>query len=228
MPHYFHLLRPCLVIMGITLGTLHGWSGTETKGDHAIFHGTLMSHENPKKVLNVTNIGIGKNRESTQVVKLYEMPQKPADTSKLKIIIPVNPYKELTTTDLDLMKIASIEVPETKPWIWNRPADDKRSAPVIAYEFREIVVTWKDSSKMHYLIELGTENTTTPLKVFCDIINEQAANAQKQDEAEFCTGIKKIDLKKNGAPFPAIKKLSVDGYCYEKPQDASAITKKEK
>lgn len=217
------MIKQFLVLIAITsAGHLNCLGGPEAKNTDVVLFGTLTSHEN--NTFNITNISIGRSRDSNQKITLYEKPEKPIG-AVTKINMTVNPFKDLTTTDLDLLKISKIEVPEPNTsWLWRKPTDNARTAPNSAYEFIEVVITWQDKQRMSYLLELGVENTTTPVKVFCDTI-EQNPSTKTTDNPVFCVGIKKTDLVKKGAPFPAIKHLEIKGNCYELPNNATAVKK---
>ena len=201
-----------------------GWSGKDAEGEKPVFFGRLTSFEG--NTFNVTNISIGRSRGGDRTVTLYEMP-KQKTAGKDKVLIDGNPYHDLTTTELDLLKVKKIEVPspQTK-WIWEKPKEEKRS-PTVSYEFIELVVTWKDNQKISYLLELGTEDTTKPLKLFSDSTGQKPIGTSKDSQrAVFCTGIKATDLRKKGAPFPSIKELVIDGSCYQPPQNGAGETMK--
>lgn len=212
-----------LIVLAST--ALHGWEGNEPKGNQKIFSGQLTSQKDHQ--LNVTGIFIGKSRDVRDRVKLYEMPQKPADASGPRIMITDKNPKDSMAIDLDLTKISNISVPTSEiTWVWRDPA---KTSPSIGYEFIEVVIVWKSDGKScpksHYLVEIGTEKTTTPLKVFYYV---QACGNEVQDSVQgndttVCR-VKKQQLTKGEIAFPALKELAIDeGYCIEAPDNASTV-----
>ena len=199
---------------------LLGWSGGEPVGEKPVFFGTLTSHEG--HTFNVTNITIGRSRDGGRSVRVYEMPKKKSNGQD-RVVIAGNPYQDLTTTELDLLKVNKIVVPKPNVmWIWEKTSSDKRT-PAVSYSFIELIVTWKDNQTIHYLLELGTENTTKPLKLFCDSTDDRPiAQISDQNKTVFCSGVRATELREKGAPFPAIKELSIEGHCYEPPKNDSA------
>lgn len=207
-----------LVLMLCTNMLLVAWSGSDASGNQPVFFGKLTSHEG--RTFNVTNIMIGRSESAGRSVRVYEMPRTPASaTGKDMMMIPVNPHHDLTTTELDLLKVKKIAVPHPQTsWIWEKPATDART-PVMRYEFIELEVTWHGSQPSNYLLELGTEHTTKPVKIFCDSTNVPVSSITPGNtQPVFCVGIKQSELRKKGAPFPSIKELIIEGHCYEAPR----------
>lgn len=207
-----------LVMMLCTNMLLVAWSGSDASGNQPVFFGKLTSHEG--RTFNVTNIMIGRSESTGRSVRVYEMPRTPASAAgKDVMMIPVNPHHDLTTTELDLLKVKKIAVPHPQTsWIWEKPATDART-PVMRYEFIELEVTWHGSQPSNYLLELGTEHTTKPVKIFCDSTNVPVSSLMPGNtQPAFCVGIKQSELRKKGAPFPSIKELIIEGHCYEAPR----------
>src|SRR5579872_4589815 len=196
------------------------WSGSENAGDQPIFFGKLTSQEG--KTFNVTNIIVGRSETGGRSVRVYEMPRTAHSTAgKDKVMITLNPYQDLTTTELDLLKVKKIVVPHAQTsWIWEKKATDART-PASRYEFIELEVTWHGGQTSNYLLELGMENSSKPVKVFCDSTNNPIVAQDAQPM--FCVGIKQDELRKKGAPFPSIKELIIDGHCYKAPSTSSPV-----
>ncbi len=197
--------------------SLIGLGGPETQGEKPSFFGKLTSQFTPQ--FPVTNIVIGHSRSAPLEPALYEMPPRPEKTNDT-YTLTVNPYKELTTTKLQLINVSKIEVPEPQTvWRWTTPSNK------ITYEFIELIVTWNDNQKMHYLLELGTEKTNSPVKIFVE--TTEKLDMSKTDNM-FCPGINKANLRKEGAPLPSVKELVITGHCYQKPDNASTINRSQK
>jgi hypothetical protein len=203
-----------LLISSLSFIPLHAWKSEETKGDRPIFLGTLTTQEG--NTFNVTNITIGRNHTDHAKIILYEKPQNLAPSEKGNII-PVNPLVDLTTAVLELQKISQITVPEPHV-IWKWIKDESKRSSKLAYEYIEIMVTWRSGSTVSYLLELGPENTRRPLKIFCDVIDKKMEGV-KQEGTILCQQIQKIDLRKKGAPFPSIQSLKLDEPCYRIPKE---------
>lgn len=213
--------KQLLILMMLLNGMLGAWSGGEETGDKPIFFGKLTSQEG--RTFNVTNIVIARDQSGGRTIKLYEMPRTPGSTAgKDAVMIPGNPYQDLTTTELDLLKVKKIEVPNAQAsWIWEKPQQDKRASS-LRYEFIELRVTWKGDQTNSYLLELGTENSTKPVKVFCDSMGTTPVSTDEEKaKPMFCDGIAQTELRKKGAPFPSVKELVIDGYCYKPPKGTS-------
>ncbi len=200
--------------------SLHAWKGTEATGDLPIFAGVLTSQEG--NVFNVTNISIGRSRDSREKIMLYEMPANLKETSKGNFI-SVNPTEDLTTVQLELLKIKKIAIPHPHV-LWKWKDKDSKRAVSIAREYIELVVTWTTGSSVHYLLKLGPEDTQRPVKIFCDVIDKPLAGV-RQDGTLFCPGLKKNDLRKKGAPFPSIKLLVFDEPCFKVPTENGGAIK---
>lgn len=197
------------------------WSGTEATGEKPVFFGKLTSQEG--NTFNVTNISIGRSRAAGRAVRLYELPRiSESMQGKDTIKIPGNPHHDLTTTEFDLLKVKKVVVPSPQTsWIWEKPSREDR-APSTRYEFIQLDVTWKGDQTGSYLLELGAEHTTNPIKIFCDSTGNAMISAPALDGGPmFCTGVNQAELRKKGAPFPSIKELVVEGYCYEAPANGS-------
>lgn len=212
-----------LIMMLCKSMLLVAWSGSNATGEQPIFFGKLTSHEG--RTFNVTNIMIGRSESAGRAVRVYEMPRTPSSSvGKDTMMIPVNPYHDLTTTELDLLKVKKIAVPHPQTsWIWEKPSTDNRT-PAMRYEFIELEITWYGSQPCNYLLELGTEHTTKPVKIFCDSTNNAVAPRMATDaQPTFCVGIQQNELRKKGAPFPAIKELVIEGHCYEAPRNNGPV-----
>lgn len=199
---------------------LYGWKSSEAKGEQPIFFGTLTTQEG--NTFYVTNISIGRSRNGIDKIVLYEKPKNLAPTEKGHIL-NLTPADDLTTTTLELQKISKIAVPMPHTlWTWT---NEQAKRPLkITYEYIELQVTWRSGSTSNYLLELGPADTKTPVKIFCDVIDKQMAGV-RQDGTLFCPGIKKIDLRKKGAPFQAIKELIVNEPCYKIPDTTDKMAK---
>ena len=209
-----YMLHPCIS---------YGWGGDDATGEKPNFFGKLTSQEG--NTFNVTNITIGRSKAGGRVITMYEMPQVPGSTAgKDRIKIPGNPHHDLTTTELDLIKVKKIGVPNPRTsWIWEKPQAESR-APSIRFEFIELSVTWKNNQTTSYLLELGTENTTKPIKIFCDTTGDKPISfAPGDSKPMFCEGVQSTELRKTGAPFPSIKELIIEGYCYEAPANGNNV-----
>lgn len=210
------LILSCL----LAAPSLLAWKSTDPKGEQPIFFGTLKSKEG--NLFNVTNISIGRSAASKEKILLYEKPKNLQPTAKGNII-PVNPTEDLTTAQLELQKIKSIKIPSPHTlWSWRDP-QSKRSV-VMAREFIEVIIAWRSGSSVHYLLELGPENTRRPVKIFCDVI-DKALETTRTDGTLFCSGLKKTDLRKKGAPFPSIDILQLDEPCYKVPTENGGTVK---
>ena len=202
------------VAASLTVLSLYPWSSEEAKGEQPIILGKLTTQEGNS--YNVTNISIGKSRTDQSKVVLYEKPKdlKPSDKGN---VIPVNPAKTLTTTTLELQKIKIIQVPEPhRIWKWTNQ-ESKRSVK-LAYDYIEVIVTWRSGGSVHYLLELGPENSKRPLKIYCDVIDKKISGT-KADGVILCQKIEGVNLRKKGAPFPSIKSIAFDEPCYKIPQE---------
>ncbi len=209
------------LLMSLGATSLHGWKSTEVKGEQPIFFGTLTTQES--NTFYATNISIGRSRTAHDKIVLYEKPKNLAPTAKGNVIT-VNPAEDLTTAALELQKISKIEVPEAHTiWTWTN-TETKRPVKM-TYEYIELIITWRSGSSIHYLLELGTEGTRRPVKIFCDVIDEKMAGF-RQDGTLFCPGIKKTELRKKGAPFQSIKELALDEPCFKVPEEAGKIASK--
>jgi len=208
----------CAALLSISLTNLYGWKSAETKGTDPIFFGTLSTQEG--NTFYVTNVSIGTSREGIDKVVLYEKPKNLA--GKEGNALPINPHEDLTTTTLELMKVSKITVPEPHTlWTWTN--SESKRAVKLTYEFIELVVTWRSGSSSSYLLELGPIDTKNPVKIFCDVIDKQMTGV-RQDGTLFCSGVKKTDLRKKGAPFQAIKELVLEEPCYKVPQSTGTLT----
>ena len=197
---------------------LYGWQSPTTKGEQPIFFGTLISQEG--HTFNVTNVSIGRSRTEQTKIMLYEKPKNLSVLPK-KYEINVNPSEDLTTVTLELQKIRKIEVPEPHTtWTWTN--DETKRSIKMTYEYIELIITWVTGSAVHYLLELGSRDTRRPVKIFCDVIDKKIAST-RQDGTLFCPGIKKVDLRKKGAPFQSIKELKLEEPCYKVPENAGII-----
>ena len=200
--------RLSLFLLCLAPHTLNAWSGMEPTGAKPIFYGSLTSREGTH--FTVSNIVIGTSKESNETIRLYE---KPKELDQLGHTILINPYQQLTTTQLDLTKIQSITVPAPDvTWKWIKESS-KRSSPPI-YEFIELQITWKESGTINYLLELGLQTTNRPVKVFCNV-TPITMPTEKQEGTLFCKGLPRDDVRQKGAPFTAIKELVIDNYCYK-------------
>ena len=203
-----------ILISSLSFVSLHAWKSSETKGEQPIFLGTLTTQEG--NTFNVTNITIGRSRSGHDKIVLYEKPQNLMPSEKGNVI-SVNPSVDLTTAILELQKIQKITVPESQV-IWKWTKDDSKRSVKLAYEYIEILVTWRSGSTISYLLELGPENTRRPLKIFCDVIDKKMEGV-KQEGVILCQNIQKIDLRKKGAPFTSIQSLALDEPCYRIPKE---------
>lgn len=208
--------QPLLLLLAIT--TAHGayaMKSPEAKGEQPTFFGLLTTQENNR--FYVTNISIGRSRDSEDKILLYEKPKNLAPTSQGNIL-PGNPMKDLTTAVLELQKIESISVPEPHTlWKWTNDSTDR--VVKLTREFIELAVTWRSGSTIRYLLELGPENSRRPVKIFCDVVDKELTGLRQGDKL-FCPGIKKADLRKKGAPFQSVKILTLDEPCYKIPEIA--------
>ena len=208
------LVYSLIAITAFSISSICAWGSDEVKGERPVFLGTLETQEG--NTYNVTNIHFGKDRNSHDKIILYEKPQNLAPGPKGNFIT-VNPSVDLTTATLELQKIQSISIPDAQTlWKWTN-ADSKRSVKM-AYEYIEVVVTWKSGSAIHYLLELGPENTRKPLKIFCDVV-DQKPEEMKQQGIVLCQTIQKVDLRKKGAPLPSVRSLVLDEPCYRIPKE---------
>ncbi|EKD48463.1 MAG: hypothetical protein ACD_64C00301G0001 [uncultured bacterium] len=208
-------------ILLVSVSSLHGWKGTETTGERPTFFGTLTSQEG--NVFNVTNVTVGHSASSPEKVILYEMPKSLKESANGNMLT-VNPDENLTTAQLELLKIRAIEVPYPNVmWKWKNPESTRATA--MAKEYIEVIITWASGSKVHYLLELGLEDTKRPLKIFCDVV-DKPLQGKAQDGTLFCPGINKTDLHKKGAPFPSIKILKLEEPCFKVPTDSMQTNKK--
>ena len=85
---------------------LSAWKDTQANGDQPIFMGVLTSQED--NVFNVANISVGRSRDSREKIMLYEMPKNLKQNAQGNMI-QVNPSEDLTTAQLELLKIKKIE-----------------------------------------------------------------------------------------------------------------------
>ena len=204
--------------LSLLIMPLLAWKGPEPTGEQPVFFGTLKSTEG--NLFNVTNVSVGRSANGREKIRLYE---KPKNLKAAQKRLSVNPYEELTTALLELTKIKKIMVPQPHTmWTWTNP-ESKRKTPLVK-EFIEIVVTWRSGSSVHYLLELGEENTKRPVKLFCDVI-DKSMQARQQDGTLFCLGIKKEDLRRKGAPFPSIDVLELEEPCYKVPTENGGSVK---
>ena len=199
---------------------LSAWKGTEANGDRPIFYGTLKSRES--NTFSVTNVTVGRSTTSHDKIMLYEMP-KELKSAQDKVI-KQNPHEDLTTSQLELLKIKKIEVPEPQVmYKWFDP-ESKRTTPV-AQEFIELIITWRSGSTIHYLLQLGQEDSKRQVKVYCDVLDKPVQGVM-QDGTLFCPGIDKTDLRKKGAPFPSIQVLELEEPCFKVPTENVGTMKK--
>lgn len=196
------------------LSPVQAWQSDDIKGEQPIFLGTLSTQEGNK--YNVTNIHLGRSRNSHDKIILYEKPQNLAPGPKGNMIT-VNPSIDLTTATLELQKIKSITVPEPQT-IWKWTNEDSKRAVKMTYEYIEVIVTWQSGSSIHYLLELGPEDSRKPLKIFCDVVDKKLDDT-KQQGIVLCQKIPKIDLRKKGAPLPSVHSLVLDEPCYRIPKE---------
>ncbi len=200
--------------------SLAAWKGTEPIGEQPIFMGVLSSQEG--NVFNVTNISIGRSRDTHEKIILYEMPKNLKEKSKNNFL-SMNPNEDLTTAQLEIIKTKKIEVPNPHTlWLW-KEKDSKRSV-TIAREYIEVIVTWKSGGAVHYLLELGPEDSRRPVKIFCDVIDKPVTGI-RQDGTLFCPGLTKNDLHKKGAPFPSVKSLVLEEPCFKVPTENGGTVK---
>ncbi len=213
------LIATAVVTLSIIPGA-HALKSPDANGDHPIFVGVLTSQEG--NVFNVTNVTVGRSASAHDKVTLYEMPKDLKSSSKGNMI-SVNPYETLTTAQLELIKIKKITVPNPQTtWKWKNPEDTRASS--MAKEFIEVVITWKSGSAVHYLLELGPENTRRPIKIYSEVI-DKPIKGTRQDGTLFCANINKDDLRKKGAPFQSVKSLVLDEPCFKVPADNVGIIK---
>src|SRR5688572_2285341 len=182
-------MRLFLLLLLTVSSTIFGLGGPENQGEKPTFFGTLTSKFSPP--FPVTNIIIGQSRNVPMEPALYEMPPRPAKTGDI-YKLTLNPYKDLTSTKLQLINVSKIEVPEPQT-IWRWQSEPNKPT----YEFIELIVTWHDKQKVHYLLELGTEKTSKPVKIFVE--TTEKLDIEKND-AMFCPGIDKANLREEGAP----------------------------
>ncbi len=210
MKHITYLL----LLGSLSLSSLHAWKSPEAKGERPIIFGKIKSREG--NIFYITDVSVGRSRTAQDKITLYEKPTNLISSEKGNII-PVNPSESLTTAVLELTKVKSISVPKPQTtWKWSNEKSDR--AVKVVYEFIEIVVTWRSGSTVHYLLELGPENTRRPVKIFCDVI-DKPLKGFRQNGTLFCPGLKKTDLRKKGAPFQSIKKLELDEPCFKVPTE---------
>lgn len=211
----------CMFITLALTPTAHAWKSTEAQGERPIFFGVLTSQEG--NVFSVTNISVGRSASTRDKIILYEMPKDMKASAKGNVI-PVNPDEDLTTAQLELLKIKKIVVPHPRTlWTWKDP-DSKRSVS-IPREYIEVVITWRSGSAVHYLLELGPEDTRRPVKIYCDVVDKPIQGI-RQDGTLFCPGLKKVDLRRKGAPFPSVKTLVLDEPCFKVPTENGNTNKK--
>ncbi len=204
----------CMFVTLALSSTAHAWKSTEAQGERPIFFGVLTSQEG--NVFTVTNISVGRSASSRDKIMLYEMPKDMKASAKGNVI-PVNPDEDLTTAQLELLKIKKFEVPHPHSlWTWKNP--DSKRAVSIPREYIEVVITWRSGSAVHYLLELGPEDTRRPVKIYCDVVDKPIQGI-RQDGTLFCPGLKKADLRRKGAPFPSIKTLVLDEPCFKVPTE---------
>ena len=129
----YHLL----LATSLSIFPLYAWKSGETKGERPIFLGTLTTQEG--NIFNVTNINIGRSRDSHEKIVLYEKPQNLKPSTK-GYIIPVNPAADLTTAILELQKVKKITVPESQI-IWKWTNQESKRTVKLAYEYIEVIVT---------------------------------------------------------------------------------------
>lgn len=214
-------LSSFILILLATFSPLHGWKGTEANGEQPTFFGTLTSQEG--NVFTVTNVTVGRSASSRDKIMLYEMPKSLKASAKGNII-SVNPSEDLTTAQLELLKIKKIEVPHPQvTWKWKNP--ESKRATTVAKEYIEVIITWASGSKVHYLLELGPEDTRRPIKIYSDVV-DKPIKGTRQDGTLFCPGLNKADLRKKGAPFPSIKTLELEEPCFKVPTDNVGTMKK--
>ncbi len=190
------------------------WKGDEPKGEQPIFMGILESQEG--NTFNVTNISIGFSRGAHTKISLYEMP-KNISSKTSGDILTINPMEDLTTAQLELQKIKEITVPHPHR-IYKWLNSNEKLNTSLTKEFIQVGITWRSGSTVEYLLELGLEKTTKPLKIFCDAIDKPLTGI-RQDGTLFCPGLEKKDLRKKGAPFPSIKSLKLDEPCFKIPTE---------
>ncbi len=208
----------CMFVTLALTQTAHAWKSTETQGERPIFFGVLTSQEG--NIFSVTNISVGRSASAQIKIMLYEMPKTMKASAKGNII-PVNPDEDLTTAQLELLKIKKFEVPHPRTlWTWKDP--DSKRAVSIPREYIEVIITWRTGSAVHYLLELGPENTKRPVKIYCDVVDKPIQGI-RQDGTLFCPGLKKVDLRRKGAPFPSVKTLVLDEPCFKVPTEQSAL-----
>ncbi len=212
-----HYLLFFLISMTIS-SSMYGWKSAETKGEQPIFFGTLTTQEG--NTFYVTHISIGRSRNGSDKIVLYEKPKNLTSSEKGNNIT-VNPAEDLTTTTLELQKISKIAVPAPHTlWTWT---NEQTKRPIkMTYEYIELTVSWRSGSTSSYLLELGPLDTKTPIKIFCDVIDKQMTGV-RQNGTLFCPGITQTDLRKKGAPFQAIKELIVNEPCYQVPNNSGKM-----
>lgn len=187
------------------------------KKDNVSFTGKLISQENPEKAIPVINIGFGRSKEEikTEQIPLYEKPEKHATPIAGINEIPLDfePQKKLIVTWVDLVEISKIEVPfPNVTWTYQ---PNKSGSKI---EYIELLITSNppaagtSKNTTSYLLELGRQGTTRPMRLFCDSIDKELPS-QKAGEPTFCTGVTKRDLREKGVPLQAIKELTIEGYC---------------
>jgi hypothetical protein len=184
------------------------------------FNGTLISQENPDTPTQVMNIAIGREKESasTEHIVLFEKPKKhTAASDKNEIKLELDPHKELIVTYINLEEVSCIEVPHPHI-LWIYQANEK----TVKSEFIELIITASapQKKKMNYLLELGKKDTPRPIKLFCDEVDIPLESLEKNQSLEtttkkpkMCPLIDKKNMREQGVPFQAIKKLAIDGYC---------------
>lgn len=217
----FRLRISCLVLLMLA-HSAHAWKGTEAQGERPIFFGTLTSQEGNQ--FTITNATIGRSASAHDKVLLYEMPTSLKESTHHTIT--KNPDDDLTTVQLELLKIKKIEVPHPSVlWKWNDP-ESKRAKP-IPYEYIEVIVTWRSGSRIHYLLKLGQADTKRPIKLYCDVVDKPIKSVD-QNGTHFCPGIEQEDLRQKGAPFPSIKAVEFQEPCYKVPTNTVGTLKNPK
>lgn len=197
------------------------WSGDDKKtGQNLDFYGELESQQG--HVEKVNNIRIGRDGDSAKMkqISMYEKPKGEQQKDRNEnILLSVNPHSDLIQSMIDLDEINAIEVPHPKT-TWRLKTDRSN----YAVEYIEVVITAKNGDVTHYLLELGREDTKRPTKVFCSSVHRNQdvdENGMQAQPKLFCTGVSIHELEEKGVPFPAIKRLHIEGYCHRTPQVAA-------
>ena len=106
--------------------------------------------------------------------------------------------------------------------MWHYKPEDS----AYSVEYIEVIITSKNDDLRHYLLELGRQDTKRPMKVFCSSMHKEIPIVPQNTDTDvgaigkehlFCRGVRISELEEKGVPFPAIKELSIDGYCHRPP-----------